>query len=145
MSETYRDLPITPERLEQSFEEATAIAMAHPSKSGPLNAFLGATELTGMGQHLIQHMRDEDRWGETRNFEPIDFVLAATEVAYDHTKITSGRKTVESSVTNLHVSERIPAQVTFNIFIDFWLPRIATWAYGEEYADEVRAILQTVS
>jgi hypothetical protein len=139
MSEIGGELPTTPERLEQSFEEARAIAMAAANKSGPLNAFLGTTELVGMSQHLLQHMRNEERWGGTNSsFEPIDFVLAATEVAHDHT-------TGEASATNVHISERLPAQVTFDIFVDFWLPRVAAVAYGEEYAGEVSAILQKAS
>lgn len=139
MSETVGELPTTPERLEQSFEEARSIALANPNKNGPLNAFLGTTELVDMGQHLLQHMRNEDRWGGTNsNFEPIDFVLAATEVAHDHA-------IGESNATSIHISKPMPAKMTFNIFIDFWLPKVAAVAYGKEYAGEVNAILQAAS
>jgi hypothetical protein len=131
------ELLTTPERLEQSFEEAKAIARANANKNGPLNAFLGTTELVDMGRNLIEHMRDEERWGGANtDFKPLDFVLAATEIAHDHT-------VGESSLTGVHVSKRLPAKITFNIFVDFWLPRVAAVAYGQEYAAEVSAIIQT--
>jgi|GEM_PF-5402592 hypothetical protein len=128
----------TPGRIEESFEEARAIARTNPYLNGPLCAFLGTTELRGMGNDLIQHMRDEERWGEITTFEPIDFALAATEVAHDHTIGTS-------SATNVYINERLPAQITFDIFVDFWMPRLAGWAFGEGYASAVTTILQKAS
>ncbi len=129
----------TSERLEQAFEEAWEIGRTKPNQGGPLNAFLGTEELMSMGRHLIEHMRDEARWGEPNmSFEPIDFVLAAHDVAHDQT-IGS------SKLTRTHVHERVPFKMTFDIFIGFWLPRIASFAYGEQYGSDVNSILQNVT
>lgn len=132
----------TADRLEQALEEARATGLEVAMRGGtggPLNTFLGTDELRGMGQHLLDHMRDEERWGEpNNNFEPIDFVTAAYEVAHDH---TAG----EPGATKSPVNERLPLKLTFNIFIDFWLPRIAQVTYGEEYAGKVTSILEESS
>jgi hypothetical protein len=133
----------TPERLEHAFEDAKAIGQAKPDSGGPLNAFFGSYEVLNMGQDLITHMRDEERWGEPNaNFTPTDFVIAASEVAFDH---TAGNRAGDSKTTNIHIPDRQHMKLTFGIFINFWLPRIAKQAYGQEYAEEVRAIIQDTS
>lgn len=127
----------TPDRLEQTFESAKVVNGANPT-GDILNAFMGTEELISMGQNLLKHMRDEDQWGESNmNFEPYQFVAAAYEVARDQ---TAG----EPIKTKVHVEERQPLKITFNIFIGFWLPRIAKVAYGEEYASDVRGIVESV-
>ena len=127
----------TPDRLEAAFESAKVVNGANPT-GDILNTFM-AEELMNMGRHLLEHMRDEARWGGSNEvFEPVDFAVAASEVAHDQ---AAGR----SDATNIYVQERQPVKLTHDIFISFWLPRIAKVAYGEEYAGSVRSILQDLN
>lgn len=126
----------TPDRLEHTFE-SWEVKNGGKIDGDILNTFLGTDELRSMGQHLVVHMRDEERWGESNgNFEPVDFVVAAYEVAQEH---TLGSPRPAGSFTG----EQQPPKMTFNIFIDFWLPRIAKVAYGEEYGNNVRSIVKS--
>ncbi len=131
-------IPRTPDRLEEAFQEAREIGLEAALRGrtgGPLNAFLGTDELRNMGNHLLAHMRDEEIWDEpNKDFEPVDFVTAAAEVAYDN---VAGK----SVKTNVHIKERQPIKLT-NIFVNFWLHYIALRAYGDEYANEVSSILR---
>lgn len=127
-------VPATAARLQQTFESVKVINGAKVDGDS-LNAFMGTEELITMGQHLVKHMGDEERWGAfDARFEPVDFVVAAYEVAHDQT-------VGESVETRVHVDEKLPAKLTFDTFISFWLPKIARVAYGEEYAANVRAIV----
>lgn len=123
----------TPDRLEESFENLKVVNGG--KEYDALQTFLGIDELRVMGTHLIEHMRDEERWGGfNTEFEPMDFVVAAHEVAHDQ---VAGR----SDKTGVHVNERQPIKMAVGIFINFWLPRIAQVAYGDEYAGKVRSII----
>lgn len=125
----------TPDQLEQTFE-SWKVENGGKIDGDILNTLLGTDELRSMGQHLVVHMRDEERWGESnKTFEPLDFVVAAYEVAAEH---TIGQPRSDDSFTG----EQQPPKMTFNIFIDFWLPRIAKVSYGKEYGSEVRAIVE---
>ncbi|HVV25911.1 MAG TPA: hypothetical protein VHC21_02680 [Candidatus Saccharimonadales bacterium] len=128
----------TADELEHAFDSAKVVNGGRID-GDILNTFLGAAELHLMGDDLIKHMRDEDRWGSsTISFSPIDFTVAAFEVAHDHTVGHAER-------TNVHIRERLPSQLTTRIFMCFWLPRIAKVAYGPEYGDEVRSIVRQLT
>lgn len=133
------ELPRTADRLEQALEDANkqGIEIAlRGGPGGPLNTFLGTEELRIMGGHLLEHMRDEAVWSESeKDFEPVDMVIAAQEVANDH---VAGK----STNTNAHITERQPMKMAYGIFINFWLPHLAQYAYGDQYAEQIRSILE---
>ncbi|HEX5744418.1 MAG TPA: hypothetical protein VFX84_03130 [Candidatus Saccharimonadales bacterium] len=137
MSEIPDPVMATPDKLEETFESAKVVNGAAPN-GDILNAFMGTEDLISMGGHLLKHMRDEERWGgPNESFKPMDFVIAAHEVARDQ---TAG----EAIETQVRPERRQPLKLSFNMFIGFWLPRVAEVAYGSEYAAQVRSIIDEV-